>query len=102
MSAGVMRGGRGVGSTWDRQNTDVGEYDMTDADNGVMPENRDGCKPSAIEETEALLRRCASRVALADKIEITAVRLAESGNIAASADHFAVAAGLRGRARIIP
>lgn len=54
------------------------------------------------EKTQALLTRCADRVALANRLEETAVRLAEQGRIAAAADHFTVAAGLRGRARVIP
>jgi len=54
------------------------------------------------DETVRLLTRCADRAALADSLEAQAVRLAEDGRIAAAADHFIVAEGLRGRARVLP
>jgi hypothetical protein len=54
------------------------------------------------EDTARLLKRCADRGALADRLEAEAVRLAEVGAISNAADHFIVAEGLRGRARVIP
>lgn len=58
----------------------------------------------ATEETARLLTAAAERNVLADHHEREAVRFAAIGGAAATAraaDHFIVAAGLRGRARFV-